>query len=82
MIQHVTKYAITIDDPVRIRYHLEKAASLAVNGRPGPVWIDIPLDVQALQIDPTALEGFTPPNRIRRFTTRASIDSSPKLSRH
>jgi acetolactate synthase I/II/III large subunit len=44
-----------------IRYHLEKALYLAQSGRPGPVWIDIPLDVQAMQIDSAALAGFTPP---------------------
>jgi acetolactate synthase-1/2/3 large subunit len=41
----VTKYAVTITDPITIRYHLEKALWLAKNGRPGPVVIDIPLDI-------------------------------------
>jgi acetolactate synthase-1/2/3 large subunit len=56
-----TKYAVTIEDPSTIRYHLEKAVHLANEGRRGPVWIDIPLDVQAAQIDPGELPGFTPP---------------------
>ncbi len=54
----LTKYAVTIDDPETIRYHMEKAAYLARTGRPGPVWIDIPLDVQAAPIDPDVLAGF------------------------
>ncbi len=56
----ITKYAVTILEPNDIRYHLEKAVYLALNGRPGPVWIDIPLDVQATPIDETALRAFDP----------------------
>ncbi|MFC1952554.1 thiamine pyrophosphate-binding protein [Chloroflexota bacterium] len=59
-VAHITKYAITVTDPASIRYHLEKAFYLARNGRPGPVWIDIPLDVQAAQIAETELKGFDP----------------------
>lgn len=60
MTKPITKYAVTITEPESIRYHLEKAAYLAKTGRPGPVWIDIPLDVQAAMIDEDALVGFTP----------------------
>ncbi len=60
IIKPVTKYAVTILDPRQIRYELEKAVHLATTGRPGPVWIDIPLDVQAAPIDITTLEGFRP----------------------
>lgn len=60
IVRPLTKYAITIDDPGSIRYHMEKALYLAKSGRPGPVWIDIPLDVQASPIDPEALRGFDP----------------------
>lgn len=56
----VTKYAVTVMDPGTIRYHLEKAVHLAGTGRPGPVWIDIPLDVQASEVDPEGLAGFLP----------------------
>jgi acetolactate synthase I/II/III large subunit len=45
MARPVTKYAVTVTDPASIRYHLEKAWHLASSGRPGPVWLDIPLDV-------------------------------------
>jgi acetolactate synthase I/II/III large subunit len=61
IVDSFTKYAVTIEDPSTIRYHLEKAVYLANADRRGPVWIDIPLDVQAAQIDPAELHGFTPP---------------------
>src|ERR1051325_2336250 len=60
IVKPITKYAVTILDPQTIRYHLEKAVYLARCGRPGPVWIDIPLDVQACPIEPEALHGFDP----------------------
>ena len=61
IVQPITKYAVTVLDPADIRYHLEKAAYLALHGRPGPVWIDIPLDVQAAPIDnPEKLRAFDP----------------------
>jgi acetolactate synthase-1/2/3 large subunit len=59
IVKPITKYAVTVLDPLSIRYELEKAYWLAMNGRPGPVWIDIPLDVQATPIDdPQTLRGF------------------------
>ena len=58
IVRPLTKYAVTVLDPSSIRYHLEKAAHLARIGRPGPVWIDIPLDVQAAPIDESSLPGF------------------------
>lgn len=61
MVRSITKYTQVIRDPNSIRYHLEKALFLSVTGRPGPVWIDIPIDVQASLVDPEALERFNPP---------------------
>ncbi len=58
MVKSITKYAVVVTDPKTIRYHLEKAVYLAKTGRPGPVWIDIPLDIQAAQIAETELVGF------------------------
>jgi acetolactate synthase-1/2/3 large subunit len=59
IVKPITKYAVVVLDPLDIRYELEKAHYLALNGRPGPVWIDIPLDVQASPIpDPSILRGF------------------------
>ncbi len=60
LVKPITKYAAIVMDPQTIRYHLEKAVHLALTGRPGPVWIDIPLDVQAALIDERALAGFDP----------------------
>ena len=61
IVKPITKYAVTVLDPNDIRYHLEKAVYLAFHGRPGPVWIDIPLDVQASPIsEPSTLRGFDP----------------------
>jgi len=61
IVTPITKYVTMVTDPRSIRYHLEKAIHLATTGRPGPVWLDIPLDVQAAQIDPDdLLPGFDP----------------------
>ena len=59
VVSPITKYAVTVDDPEKIKYHLDRAVFCATHGRPGPVWIDIPLDVQASVIDEEGLEGFT-----------------------
>jgi acetolactate synthase-1/2/3 large subunit len=61
LVSPVTKYAVTITEPLSIRYHLEKALYLATSGRKGPVWIDIPLDVQATMIDTETLAPFSVP---------------------
>ncbi|MEN6336460.1 MAG: thiamine pyrophosphate-binding protein, partial [Phycisphaerales bacterium] len=60
VVRPITKYAVTITDPDTIRYHVEKACHLATTGRPGPVWIDIPLDVQNKLVNPEELRGYTP----------------------
>jgi acetolactate synthase-1/2/3 large subunit len=60
IVRPLTKYAVTIQDPQMIRYHLEKAVFLARSGRPGPVWADIPLDVQGAPIDDKELKAFNP----------------------
>ena len=58
IVESVTKYSITVKHPEEIRYHLEKAMHLATSGRRGPVWVDIPLDVQASEVDPDTLVGY------------------------
>ena len=60
LVRPVTKYCIMVTDPETIRYHIEKAIYLAKAGRPGPCWLDIPLNVQGAQIDPETLKGFDP----------------------
>ena len=66
-VRNITKYAVQITDPYSIKLHLEKAIHEAYSGRPGPVWLDIPFDVQAAEININNLEGFT-------------IESKPNLS--
>lgn len=59
-IEHMTKYAVMIEDPKTIRYHLERAWHLATTGRPGPVWIDIPVNYQGGYIETDDLEDYDP----------------------
>jgi acetolactate synthase-1/2/3 large subunit len=56
----ITKYAVTVMNAKDIAFHLGKAIYLAKSGRPGPVWLDIPMDVQSAQIEPESLERFVP----------------------
>jgi len=60
MVRGITKYAVQITDPETIAWHLERAWYLAQNGRPGPCWLDIPVDVQSAQIDPGNLRHYDP----------------------
>jgi len=60
MVQGITKYAALVDDPTSVRYHLERAWHLAQTGRPGPCWLDIPVDVQSAKIDGAALRVYNP----------------------
>ncbi len=60
LVKPIAKYAVLVSDPTTIRYHLEKAWYLAQHGRPGPVWLDIPIDVQTSQIEPQTLVGYVP----------------------
>ena len=70
MAKPITKYCIQIKEPRKIRYELEKAVYIAREGRPGPVLLDIPVDVQACQVYPEELEGFVP--------TKADYECSDK----
>jgi acetolactate synthase-1/2/3 large subunit len=59
IVKPITKYATMITEAESIRYELEKAFHLCESGRPGPVWIDVPLDIQGTFIDEDILEGYT-----------------------
>jgi acetolactate synthase-1/2/3 large subunit len=61
MVRGITKYAVLVKEPADILYELQKAVHLATTGRPGPVWVDIPLDVQGASIDESALREFQAP---------------------
>ncbi len=60
VVSPLTKYAVLVTDPTRVRYHLERALHLALEGRPGPVWLDIPMNVQGALVDPGALAPYDP----------------------
>ena len=60
IVAPITKYAVMVTDPSTIRYHLERAIHLARSGRPGPVWLDIPMNVQGAMIEPDMLRGYDP----------------------
>jgi acetolactate synthase I/II/III large subunit len=60
MAAGVTKYAVMVSEPESIRYHLERALHLATYGRPGPCWLDVPINVQAASVNPEALRGYDP----------------------
>jgi acetolactate synthase-1/2/3 large subunit len=66
MAKGITKYAVLVTEPTSIRYHLERALHLAASGRPGPCWLDIPIDVQASIIEPDALQGYDPQDDAHR----------------
>jgi acetolactate synthase-1/2/3 large subunit len=71
MVRGITKYAVTITEPEMIRYHLERAIHLATTGRPGPCWIDVPVDVQATQIDATSMRAYDPAEDDRKLDRSA-----------
>jgi acetolactate synthase-1/2/3 large subunit len=60
LVAPITKYAVSVVDPSEVRYHFEKAVWLSTHGRPGPVWLDIPLNVQAAEVEINQLDGFDP----------------------
>lgn len=60
MARPVTKHAVQVRDPRTIRRELEQAWAIATNGRPGPVWVELPLDVQGAEVDEASLEAFDP----------------------
>lgn len=60
VVKPITKYAALVDEPQLVRYHLERALYEATHGRKGPVWLDIPLDVQASMVDENSLIAYNP----------------------
>lgn len=60
LVTPITKYAVMIDNAQDTLYHMEKAFYLARTGRPGPVWIDVPMDIQSAEIDPESMRHFYP----------------------
>src|SRR3984957_9047156 len=82
MASGITKYAILVDNPESIRYHLEKAWYLAASGRPGPCWLDIPVDVQSARIEPESLRGYDPAeDRLKWDAARVSEQAAEAIRR-
>jgi acetolactate synthase-1/2/3 large subunit len=79
MVQGITKYAVFVRDPSSIRYHLEKAIYLASAGRPGPCWLDIPIDVQSAMIDEEALVGYEPPADVETLGAAELADACARV---
>ncbi|MEO8371329.1 MAG: thiamine pyrophosphate-binding protein [Candidatus Solibacter sp.] len=86
IVKSVTKYAAFIDEPSDIRYHLEKAIHLATTGRPGPVLLDVPLDVQGALVNLAEMRAFVPepavsPEHFSRRDLQRVIDAVQNASR-
>jgi len=73
VVKPITKYAALVDDPQMIRYHMEKALYEATHGRKGPVWLDVPLDVQATMIDENTLIGYSPMPEVKNTHLEAQV---------
>ncbi len=80
IVEPITKYSFMVEDPLSIAYHLEKALFLAKSGRPGPCWIDVPLDVQAAPIDEAKLKHFSPDELEPTYKTEPTADELDKLA--
>jgi acetolactate synthase-1/2/3 large subunit len=85
MVASCTKYSVMVTDPAAIRYELERALFLATSGRPGPVWIDVPMNVQGALVDPGKLKGYDPAQDALRLETpdldAAARDTLDRLAR-
>lgn len=80
-VKPMTKYAALVDEPQLIRYHVERAVYEATHGRKGPVWMDIPLDVQATVVEEDELVGFTPFSPPLPPVDRQVLDIIDRLNR-
>jgi acetolactate synthase-1/2/3 large subunit len=64
MTKSITKFSVLVDDPLKIKFYMEKALSIALEGRPGPVWLDIPVDVQSSYVDVESLAPYNHSEKI------------------
>lgn len=73
VVESITKYAVMVTQPEQIRHHLEKALYLAAYGRPGPVWLDVPLNVQGAWVETEQLTGYSQEeDRFREYSAAGS----------
>ena len=84
-LENIAKYSVTVMDPADIRFELEKAFHAARSGRPGPAWLDVPVDIQGARVETADLRGYDPladPDWIREEKTRETEESlREKISR-
>lgn len=73
IVESITKYAVMVNDPEKIAYHLDKAVYLACSGRPGPVWVDVPMDVQSSLINEKQLVRFSARDEKREYKDEPTI---------
>lgn len=78
MVTPITKYAKTIYNPLDVKYELDKAIAIALDGRPGPVWLDVPLDVQGATVDETQFKEFDPAAEIIDPVKHTLVDEQIK----
>lgn len=81
MVKGITKFSELVRDPKDIRRVMERAWHEATTGRPGPVWVDVPVDVQGAQVEPASLEGFTPPPVVLRTGNDLAAVAAETLAR-
>lgn len=81
IVKSLTKFAHMVTDPKSIRAVLEEAYHLATTGRPGPVWIDVPMDVQSAEIDPDTLPAYYPPKSDDKIPSFCDLENALKQAR-
>ena len=88
-VEPMTKYAVMVTDPLTIRYHLERAIYLAKTGRPGPCWLDLPLNVQSAIVETEELKAYDPsedkkelPAPVSEETVKNILEKLKQASRH
>ncbi len=78
----ITKYAVQIRNPLKVKYELQKALHLARSGRPGPVVIDFPDDLQRVEVNPEKLKGYQPPQKSASPVPTAKVSRVLQLLRN
>ena len=76
LVENVTKFFVTIDDITKVKYYLEKAFYEVNSGRPGPVWIDVPLDIQSSTVPEDQQETFTPEDGKRKYAVDDAVQTA------
>ncbi len=74
-VKPMTKFAVTVTNPLKIKYELQKAIYYANSGRRGPCWIDIPLDIQGMQVDEKQMDEFIPQKDIKAFDEKEVLST-------